>query len=79
VQPKYTSDAMRAKIQGQVLVQIVVDADGRVGKARIIESLDPDLDEQALAAIRQWLFRPGSMGGREVPVGTVVVMQFRLH
>jgi TonB family protein len=79
VTPKYTSAAMRAKIQGHVAVQIIVEADGTVGKARVIQSLDPDLDEQALIAVRQWLFRAGMLAGSAVPVAVVVELDFRLH
>ncbi len=71
VQPKYTSAAMRAKVQGQVVVQAVVGTDGSVEKARVILGLDPDLDEQALIAIRQWSFQPGNLDGRAVPVAVV--------
>jgi TonB family protein len=79
VEPKYTSDALRAKIQGQVVVQIVVREDGTVEKARIIVGLDPDLDEQALIAARQWRFQAGVLEGRAVPVACLLMMEFRLH
>jgi protein TonB len=79
VQPKYTSDALRAKIQGQVVVQIVVRDDGTVEKARIILGLDPDLDEQALIAARQWRFQAGVLEGRPVPVTCLLMMEFRVH
>src|SRR4029079_7407859 len=68
VQPKYTSEAMRAKIQGQVVVQLIVDAQGAVTNARIIAGLAPDLDEQSLVAVRQWRFEPGTLDGQAVRV-----------
>ena len=40
VKPRYTADAMREKLQGQVEVQAVVGADGKVERARVIQSLD---------------------------------------
>ena len=43
VKPSYTADAMRAKIQGVVMVEAVVLPDGGVGQVRVIRSLDPDL------------------------------------
>jgi protein TonB len=79
VHPKYTSDAMRAKIQGMVFVQIVVDANGSVEKARIIRGLHPDLDDQALDAARRWTFKPAMLDGRAVPVSSVLMLEFRLH
>ncbi len=61
VKPDYTSDAMRAKIQGEVWVEAVVQPDGTVGDVHIVRSLDKQygLDQQALTAAKRWLFRPG--------------------
>jgi TonB family protein len=79
--PRYTSDAMRAKIQGMVEVQAVVTPDGSVSRARVITSLDKafGLDEQALIAARQWTFEPGKVGGVPVPVAVTVKLEFKLH
>jgi TonB family protein len=79
VVPKYTSTALRAKVQGQVITLIIVDVDGTVSKARVIQSLDPDLDEQALLAVRQWLFHAGELDGRAVPVVATATLEFRVH
>ena len=81
VHPKYTSDAMRAKIQGVVEVQAVVMPDGTVNRARITTSLDTvfGLDEQAIIAARQWRFEPGKVDGVPVPVAVTVNLEFRLH
>jgi len=79
VNPKYTSETMRAKIQGTVFVQIVVDTSGAVEKARVIRGLVPALDEQALVAAEQWTFEPGMLDGAAVRVTTVLVLEFRLH
>ena len=79
--PKYTSDAMRAKIQGVVEVQIVVMPDGSVGRARVITSLDKTfgLDQQAVNAAKQWTFVPGKLDGVPVPVAVTVKLEFKLH
>ena len=79
VHPKYTSDAMREKVQGFVFVQIVIGTDGAVEKARVIRGLRGDLDEQALAAARQWTFKPGTLDGEAVRVASVLTLEFRLH
>ena len=69
VKPQYTSDAMRAKIQGEVLVECVIKADGTVGDVQVIRSLDSTfgLDQEAIKAVRQWRFRPGTAEGRAGP------------
>jgi TonB family protein len=79
--PKYTSDAMRAKIQGDVVIDAVIAADGTVARARVVTSLDTQygLDEEALKAVKQWTFEPGVLGGLKVPVLTRVTLTFRLH
>ena len=77
----YTGDAMRAKIQGTVLLEVVVAPDGTVGAASVLKSLDArhGLDESALLAARYWLFTPGMLNGVAVPVRVTLEMEFRLH
>ncbi|HEX5070155.1 MAG TPA: M56 family metallopeptidase [Vicinamibacterales bacterium] len=81
VMPKYTPDGMRAKIQGEVDVEIVILADGTVGKARVVRSLDAatGLDEAALAAAKEWKFLPATLNGEPVPVLTTLTLTFRLR
>jgi len=80
-QPKYTSDAMRAKLQGTVEVEAVVDVDGTVSRARVTKSLDPQLglDQNALAAVKSWVFTPGRLNEQPVPVVVKLTLEFRLH
>ena len=79
--PKYTSDAMRAKIQGTVEVEAVIGTDGRVTRARVVRSLDPllGLDEKALEAVRNWVFEPGRLNGQPVAVAIKTQLEFRIH
>jgi TonB family protein len=75
---QYTDEARRSKIQGTVLVELVVAADGSVANPRVVRSLDAGLDEQAIKAVRQWQFTPGSKDGQPVPVLVTVEMAFYL-
>jgi TonB family protein len=77
--PKYTPEAMRAKVQGAVKVQAVVAADGTVARARVLERLHPELDATAIAATKQYLFKPAQLKGEAVPVAVELLLQFRLH
>jgi TonB family protein len=81
VYPRYTSDAMRAKLQGMVEVQAVVMPDGSVSRARVTTSLDKTfgLDEQAVIAAKQWTFVAGKLDGLAVPVAVTLHLEFRLH
>ena len=81
VQPKYTEAAMRARIEGTVLLGAVVQDDGTVGEITIVRSLDSTngLDEQAITALKQWKFEPGTLKGKPVAVRVRVEMTFNLR
>ncbi len=81
VKPAYTSDAMRAKIQGTVLLECVVRPDGTVTDIQVLRSLDPTfgLDQEAIKAARQWRFRPGMRMGEPVPVVVTIELTFTLR
>ena len=81
VKPQYTSAAMRARIQGAVIVQVVVMPDGSVGAARVVRSLDPafGLDQEALDAVKLWRFSPGRFRGEPVPVTVDIELTFTLR
>ncbi len=79
--PQYTSDAMRAKVQGTVLLECVVRPDGSVGDVQVIRSLDPTfgLDQQAVTAARKWRFAPGTRLGEPVAVLITIELTFTLR
>jgi TonB family protein len=78
VKPEYTPLAKTAGIQGTVTIDCVVLPDGRVGATRVTQSLGPDLDREALNALRQWRFSPGERQGKPVPVQISVTISFTL-
>jgi TonB family protein len=80
VKPAYTAGALRAKIEGIVLMHCVVKTDGTVGAARVFKSLDSvhGLDTSALQALKQWRFAPGTKEGVAVPVLVFVEMSFSI-
>jgi protein TonB len=81
VKPSYTSDAMRAKVQGSVLLECLVRPDGSVGDVRVVRSPDPPfgLDLEAMKAARQWRFRPGMRLGESVAVLITIQLDFTLR
>jgi len=81
VKPAYTSDAMRAKVQGTVLLECVVRADGSVGDVKVTRSLDSTfgLDLEAMKAARNWRFRPGMRQGEAVAVVVTIELTFTLR
>jgi TonB family protein len=80
VKPQYLSDAMRAKIQGSVVLECVVQTDGTVGDVRVIRSLDATygLDQEAIRTAKQWKFAPGTRNGEPVPVMVSIELTFTL-
>jgi protein TonB len=81
VKPLYTAPAMRAKIQGTVVLECVVGPDGAVGSMRVVRSLDHSsgLDEEAMKAARQWQFAPGRRFGEPVAVLVTIEITFNLR
>jgi periplasmic protein TonB len=80
VKPTYTPEAMLHRIQGSVVLQLVVTREGFPSNIRVTRSLDPGgLDKQAIDAVRQWRFAPGRLGGTPVDVLVTVVLDFSVH
>jgi TonB family protein len=80
VRPQYTPDAMRAHIEGTVLLSCVVKVDGAVSDVQVMNSLDKKfgLDEEAIKAASQWQFRPGTIRGEPVQMAITIEMTFKL-
>jgi protein TonB len=81
VKPQYTAEAMRAKVQGTVLLECVVLADGSVGNVEVAKSLDGTfgLDQEAIKAAKQWRFQPGRRFGEPVAVLVTIELTFTLR
>jgi protein TonB len=80
VKPQYTNEAKAAGIQGAVELDVVVLEDGSVGDVKVTKSLDTvhGLDDEAVKAMKQWVFEPGKKDGKAVPVRVNVEMTFTL-
>jgi protein TonB len=80
IKPGYTSAALRSRIQGTVVLEAVVTADGCASQIRVVRSLDPGgLDEEAVSAVVQWRFEPGRLGAIPVDVLVTIVLDFAVH
>ncbi len=79
VDPAYTEDASRDKIQGAVLLSIVVGADGLAHDIGIAKGLNPGLDARAAEAVQQWRFAPGTLKGEPVAVRATIQINFKLR
>jgi TonB family protein len=78
VEPSYSLEARAAKVQGMVLLYVVIGADGRASDVQLRKGVGYGLDEQALDAVTQWTFKPGTRDGMAVPVQAMIEVNFRL-
>ena len=78
VDPSYTEEAKEAKIQGTVGLSLVVNSQGRADDVTVTQSLETGLDLNAVAAVSQWLFKPGTKDGQPVDVAVKIEVNFRL-
>ena len=79
VKPQYTAEARRAKVEGTVTLEAIVETDGTVGDVTVTKGLEPGLDEQAVKALRLWRFEPGKKDGKAVRVRITLEMTFTLR
>jgi len=79
--PRYTPDAMRARISGKVTMAATVSPDGSVQDVVLLQSLDPKhgLDQAAIETAQAWRFTPGTRAGEPVAVRIVIELDFNLR
>ena len=78
VDPEYSEQARKAKYQGTVVLNLVVQKDGSVRDIKILQRLGLGLDEKAIEAVTQWRFKPGMRAGQPVDVSAIIEVTFRL-
>ncbi len=79
VDPAYTPDAMRDRVEGTVTLYAVIRADGSVTDIKVLNSLDDRLDSSAIRALSRWHFRPGTKNGEAIALEAVVDVPFRMN
>jgi len=77
VAPVYPAEAVRASVEGTVVVEAIIDIEGNVQKVKVLESI-PLLDEAALDAVRQWKYTPATRNGELTPIVMKVSVNFEL-
>jgi TonB family protein len=78
VQPEYTDEAKLAKMQGTVLLNMIVDEAGEPEYVHVLRGLSDGLDDKAVEAVRQYKFKPAMEDRTPVPVSLNVEVNFKL-
>jgi len=79
IEPNYSEDARRARYQGSVVLSAIVRKDGSIQILKVLRGLGLGLDENAVEALKQWKFRPGTRSGEPVDVALNIEINFALR
>jgi TonB family protein len=75
--PRFPPDQVKARIDGEVVLYAIIRENGSVDSIQVLRALDPVLDVNAMEALSQWKFQPGSRNG--VPVALEAVIHIPFH
>ena len=78
VEPEFSEEARRAKLSGDVLVNLWVDRTGHVTHVSVLKGLGMGLDEKAVEAVKQFRFKPAMEDGKPVTVEMNIVVEFQI-
>ena len=78
VEPEFSEEARKAKAAGNVLVNLWVDAQGNPQHVRVLRGVGMGLDEKAVAAVKQYKFKPAMEGGKPVTVELNIEVNFQI-
>ncbi|MGB6943640.1 MAG: TonB family protein [Bryobacteraceae bacterium] len=78
VEPEYSGEARNARVEGAVILRLVVASDGKPKEVTVVRGLGMGLDENAINAVSNWRFHPGTKDGTPVNVRIQIEVNFRL-
>jgi protein TonB len=79
VEPGYPPLAVAAHVTGVVILEATVDEQGQVSDVRILRSVHPVVDREAVDAVRQWRYSPLMLNGHVSPFILTVTLSFSLE
>jgi len=78
-EPEYDNQARKKKIQGTVFLSTVITKEGRTADIKVVKTLTPGLDQQAIKAVSRWRFEPVTQDGQPCPMRVQVEVSFHLY
>jgi protein TonB len=79
VKPRYSPEARQNRVSGTVILESVIDQEGCVRKTRVLKGQPYGLNEEAVAALRNWVFEPAKLNGEPVKVYYVLTVNFKVE
>jgi TonB family protein len=77
--PDYDEKARKKKIQGTVVLSTIVTKEGATADIKVVRTLTPGLDQQAIKAVSRWRFEPVVQDGKACPMKIIVEVEFHLY
>jgi protein TonB len=77
VEPEYPPLARQARVQGDVIIDSMIDTEGRVTQMKVVSGSSL-LVQSAIQALEQWRYQPTLLNGQPVPVEMLVTLHFTL-
>jgi protein TonB len=78
-EPSYGEASRQARIEGTVVLYVVISPDGKPEDVLVYRHLSPDLDAEAVRTVRQWRFTSGMSNGQPVAVPVLIEVNFQLR
>ncbi len=78
-QPHYTEEARKARVQGVVILQAIVDSLGNVTNVKVVKGLPEGLEESAVQTVSNWRYEPATLEGKPVSVYMNLTISFSLQ
>ena len=77
-EPEYTKAALDAKLQGTVIVSLLIGVDGVPSEIKVAHGLGMGLDKKAVKCLKLWRFKPATLHGEVIPMKATMEVNFRL-
>ncbi|HEY2116588.1 MAG TPA: TonB family protein, partial [Candidatus Angelobacter sp.] len=77
-EPKFSRSARKQRIEGTVTLSMIIGIDGRAHDLKVVKSLEPSLDANAIEAVKNWKFAPATKDGHPVAVEMRLEVDYKL-